>query len=281
MSPASRRIIIREQSKSISGSYGLYDLLQISTQSGSIAIDVTPHSASSDDPSAPARLQLSSRSGSIRLNLLEGFVEHQIGQNGHIPSDAPPPYSPVPGDGDDASHNARGIPDETLGSLTVTSGTPAREYITSVSSESGSVSGHFPLGLRTAIETRSGSMNGVELLVMPVNASGPRQLKTYSRDGSQSIRIVENDFWAASKDKWWKGMVSKHEGRSGSMNLEYPNSWEGKIQIETDSGSINVSGSGVQIIREEKGRVIAQKGEEDGGHISVYARSGSVNIRFG
>lgn len=270
-SPTSRSIILRESSNSVSGSYPLYDLLSISTQSGSISIDVTPHSASSEHPSRPATLELSAKSGSIHATISEGFVEHLALPDGStVPSDAPPSYEAAVGE----QVNDRPV------KIVKTPGIPSREYITSVSSQSGSISGSFPLGARTSLESRSGSINGVQLVVMPMNGSSPRELKTSSRDGSQSIRIVENDFWAAKKGAWWNGMLSKHDGRSGSMNIEYPDSWEGKIQVETNSGSIDVTGRGVQIIRKEKGIVYAQKGDGDG-KVVVYARSGSVNLRFG
>jgi hypothetical protein len=121
----------------------------------------------------------------------------------------------------------------------------------------------------------------VELVVMPANVSGSRRLSTVSRDGSQSVRIVEECFWAGEKEAWWEGMLSKHESRSGSIHVEYPDSWEGTIDVETESGSVTVTGRGVEIIREGRGRVVAQKGEEGSGKVIVRAGSGKVDLRFG
>ena len=61
----SRETNIHVISGSVTGSYPLYDILDISTMSGSIDIDVEPKAAD-DDNVQPAILRLSSRSGSIR-----------------------------------------------------------------------------------------------------------------------------------------------------------------------------------------------------------------------
>lgn len=116
---------------------------------------------------------------------------------------------------------------------------------------------------------------------MPVKGSEARRLSTLSPSGSQKVRITEDYFWAGQKEAWWQGMESRHESRSGAINVAYPDSWEGMIEVETGSGSISVTGRGVEIIREGRGRVLAQKGEKGGGKVIVRAASGSVNLRFG
>jgi len=88
---SSRRTILRSSSNSISGSYPLYDLLSVSTQSGSISVDVSPHSASSQDPLQPATLELRSNSGRVHATLSEAFEDCQVHANGA--ADPPPPYS--------------------------------------------------------------------------------------------------------------------------------------------------------------------------------------------
>ncbi|KAI1158551.1 hypothetical protein F5B18DRAFT_640677 [Nemania serpens] len=234
--PDPRRIILQTTSKSISGSYPLYDLLSISTESGSISVDVTPHSASSEDPSRPASLELKSSSGSVHVTFPGSFVEQP--------------------------------------------GIPVREYVTSVGTQSTSISGTFPLGSHTSFDSHSGSLS-IELVVAPINTAGPRRLRTVSHSGTQGVRVVDDDFWAGAKNAWWDGMLSRHESHSGSINVEYPDSWEGTIEVETESGSISVTGRGVEIIREVHGRMFARKGKEGGGKIMVRAGSGSVNLRFG
>lgn len=61
----SRETVIHVTSGSVTGSYPLYDTLDISTISGSIDVDVEPKDADEDNVQ-PAILRLSSKSGSIR-----------------------------------------------------------------------------------------------------------------------------------------------------------------------------------------------------------------------
>ncbi|KPI36863.1 uncharacterized protein AB675_11842 [Cyphellophora attinorum] len=58
-----------ETSQSITGSFPLYDVLDLSTTSGSIIIDVEPHPGPN-----PAVMKLSTRSGSIRVRMGSGIV---------------------------------------------------------------------------------------------------------------------------------------------------------------------------------------------------------------
>jgi hypothetical protein len=284
---SSRRIVLRSLSESIYGSYPLYDLLSISTQSGSISASVILHSASLEDPQ-PACLELSSYSGSVHATLSDAFVEHRVGANSAPSSDPPPSYSTLfDTDGNsDVKHADRGIHPEqhykdSPGNAATQFGVQAREYITSVRSQSGTISGTFPFGASTRLDSHSGSLSGVELVVVPVNASRPRQLSTVSLGGSQSVRIVEHYLWPKQEKAWWEGMVSRHESQSGSINVEYPNNWEGTIDVETRSGSVSVTGEGVEIIRMGKRGVIARKGKESSGKVVVRAGSGSVDLRFG
>ncbi|KAH8647248.1 hypothetical protein BX600DRAFT_518524 [Xylariales sp. PMI_506] len=288
-SPNSRRIVLHYTSKSISGSYPLYDLLSISTESGSISVSVTPQPASSYDPSQPASLELRSKSGSIRATLLERNEEHvDRSDNAVIPSDPPPPYeltdTSSAGCISDAKHDGKENTVDPhscgIGSHSATSAVPARDYTTAVYTRSGSISGSFPLGINTKIETGSGSLSGLELVVMPTKTSGARRLSTVTQNGSQNIRVVSNGFWAAEKDAWWQGMASLHEGRSGSINIEYPDSWEGGIEIVNESGSVSITGRGVEYIWKGDRKVIAKKGNDTNTSILIKNRSGSVNLRF-
>ncbi|KAF6234229.1 hypothetical protein HO173_007649 [Letharia columbiana] len=63
----SRSIVISEMSNSVTGTFVLYDLLSISTMSGSIEITIVPHPASSSK--APAELRLNTVSGSIKVTM--------------------------------------------------------------------------------------------------------------------------------------------------------------------------------------------------------------------
>jgi hypothetical protein len=63
---SSRKTYINGGSNSISGDYGLYDLLSIRSQSGSVSIGVEPKEADKEEPK-PAVLTVHSGSGSIRV----------------------------------------------------------------------------------------------------------------------------------------------------------------------------------------------------------------------
>jgi hypothetical protein len=115
--------------------------------------------------------------------------------------------------------------------------------------------------------------------VLPVNTTGTRQLSTESQSGSQRVRLVEHHL-RAGQEGWWEGMVSRHESKSGAINVEYPNSWEGTIEVETQSGKVSVTGNGVEIIQTGKHRVVARKGKESSGKVCIRTASGSVNLRF-
>lgn len=77
-------------------------------------------------------------------------------------------------------------------------------------------------------------------------------------------------------------MVAQHESHSGVVDVEYPDAWEGVVEVESGSGSIDVSGRGVEVVREGKGRVVARKGKGgNGGRVVVMTGSGSVKVRLG
>lgn len=65
-----REIIIYSASGFISGTYPLFDLLSITTVSGTIGIDILPRPALASTPYTPASLVLSSTSGSIHATVL-------------------------------------------------------------------------------------------------------------------------------------------------------------------------------------------------------------------
>ena len=73
MTMHSRETIINVNSASVSGSYPLYDLLSIHTNSGSIDITIDPKEANKDNV-IPAELRLTSTSGSVRATTSRSSV---------------------------------------------------------------------------------------------------------------------------------------------------------------------------------------------------------------
>lgn len=76
MSTYSRETIIDVSSASVTGSFPLYDLLSIHTNSGSININVDPKNASTENVK-PAVLRVTSNSGSVRANTATNSVPNR------------------------------------------------------------------------------------------------------------------------------------------------------------------------------------------------------------
>jgi hypothetical protein len=191
----------------------------------------------------------------VSADLLEAVVDVTRGiapaRHHFLPAaaDTPPSYdalfstsSRASGASDSKQENAV----ETGMSHGVTSSS-AREYRTVVSTRSGSISGTYPLGSNTKLSSRSGSLNSVELVVMSSPSNASKHVETITRDGAQHVRIIEDSFFGplvatGKKDKWWKGMLALHESQSGSVDVVYPDSWEGTGRAESKSGKVRVVG---------------------------------------
>ncbi|MCJ1287521.1 hypothetical protein MMC26_006873 [Xylographa opegraphella] len=116
-----REINIGTGSGSVSGTFPLYDLLNISTQSGSIKINVEPKDALGSKP-VPAVLKLHTVSGTIHVDTPMLLLE-----------------------------------DGTF----LTSNVPVRDYQTDITSSSGSLHAGIVHGSRLNMQTSSGSITGV------------------------------------------------------------------------------------------------------------------------
>ncbi|KAF1980767.1 hypothetical protein K402DRAFT_468042 [Aulographum hederae CBS 113979] len=230
----SRKTRIDVGSGSIHGSYNLYDLLSISSFSGSINVDVQPKEESKSDPQ-PAVLETKTQSGSTHINY--------------------PPYSAAPD-------------------------IPEREYRTSVQGFSGSISGNLIHGYATSLSSKSGSITGSLLPYTADDYDSTLTVETIS--GMQNIHVLPP--FTGSGDM--KSMSSKHTTHTGSLTLDYPQKWVGKIEGQTVTGSLKLAGKDVQIVRDEKGvigrNVGAFKGSEYGGSKLDFATStGSVRVKVG
>lgn len=174
----------------------------------------------------------------------------------------------------------------TSGSVRIrfpTSGTaqeiPEREYRTRVETESGSVSGEYILGLMATFRTNAGSITST---ILPYAADMfSASLRTETRNGATDIRLL-----APFKDR---GSVmgrlhSLHTSVSSSLKIAYPQEWEGLIDGETTSGSINLRGKDVERLKHYEGpmsqHVLAKKGR-GGSRLDFSTASGSVDCVVG
>ena len=74
-------------------------------------------------------------------------------------------------------------------------------------------------------------------------------------------------------------LFANHKYVSGSLNLAYPAEWEGTLEGETSSGSINVNWPGMQVVQGSRSvKGVVGDGE---GVINFVGKSGSANIRGG
>ncbi|KAF2670375.1 hypothetical protein BT63DRAFT_236518 [Microthyrium microscopicum] len=183
-----------------------------------------------------------------------------------------------PKDSDKSDHNGvliiRGV-SGTIHADTITTSIPSRTFNTQVHSRSGSISGTYLLGDRTTIESNSGTVT------VDIYTAGDLAKRVLTIDTvSGSIRSCVYD--TAAK----LGAVSSvFMTRSGTMQLQYPGSWEGKIQAQTLSGSLSVTGEGVDIIKDVHPKpgfkqILAEKGDGDS-NISAENTSGSISVRIG
>ncbi|KIV89365.1 hypothetical protein, variant [Exophiala mesophila] len=252
-----REIVHRETSHSITGSFKLYDLLDLSTKSGSISITVEVQPGEK-----PAHMRLSTSSGSINVRVV------QFEGAGRWLSWA-------------SSKIAK--PVEGLNSLD-------RMFVTEISTNSGSVNGNVLHGNggTTSISTSSGSIN-LSFYVVGVSSGDPTsKITTNSKSGSQNIKVIPYARFADSYSEQAstsaiRAMQNLHRiSGSGSITVKYPSEWEGRLHIEqTGSGSMMAGGAGLNVDRREPKELWAWKGESPSDAPVVEIRElGSGSIHF-
>ena len=235
----SRETNIHLTSGSVSGSYPLYDILDISTVSGSIDIDVDPKAAE-EDSVQPAVLRLSSKSGSIRaltstisvpdrdyqttlrsLNggidatLLHGSYTSLRSLNGRINADLYP-YGHNDSRTDINTHCQSGSTDVTVHSSLSHPKDPIKKLRSQHHGLSGSVSLWYPAQWQGKVKgsTLSGSVDldwdGLKVLrdekkgwikrtVEAVRGEGESQMTVSSKSGSLSLGGDSGGVFAGKK----------------------------------------------------------------------------------
>jgi hypothetical protein len=151
---------------------------------------------------------------------------------------------------------------------------PEREYHVSIDSRSGSIAGTILHGRKTSITSRS-SMINVQLAPYGTGDYSST-LSTTSYSGSQDITILNP---VMSPGTSINKMSSVHSAHSGSMTLRYPREWEGTIEGHTRSGSMNLYGRDLDVIRRVGHYVLAKKGNGSS-TLNFHTNSGSVDVYF-
>lgn len=255
---SSRETRIEAVSGSVHGTYALRDLLSIRSHSGSIGVTVLPKEADEEKP-APAEFIAISHSGSVHVRF--PMQEHSI---------------------------------------------PDRDYKTRVESHSSSLSGTYIHGSATSFHTSSGtihadilpyahsttSSNDFAVDAVGFRSYDPSTLLTENSSGSTTITLLSpvND---SEPGKYTEGVYtgvlsrlhSSHKSSSGSLNVIYPQEWEGTIEGWTNSGSVNVKGKDVQTyfggsVGLTNNHLVARKGLGSS-RLDFRTTSGSVRLTVG
>ena len=107
-------------------------------------------------------------------------------------------------------------------------------------------------------------------------------LRTDSRSGTTNLHVLTP---YNSSGTTISRLHSFHKSTSGSMNLRYPEEWEGTIDGETLSGNINLKGKNLHVdvdghYGEMVKHVVARRGKGNS-MLDFRSSSGSVNLQVG
>ncbi|KAI7469407.1 hypothetical protein KC357_g6479 [Hortaea werneckii] len=156
---------------------------------------------------------------------------------------------------------------------------PDREYKTRIETHSGSVSGNYVHGSRTAMHTESGA---IDVEIKPYCEKGPSGI--YTDSGSGSSRLVFGSPYC-DLHSVISNLHSQHRAKSGSMELMYPRQWEGIVEGWSYSGSITIEGRNLepysrQVVSPIGNHVVARKGHGNS-QLSFRTTSGSAKVHIG
>ena len=252
-------MIIREKSHSVTGTYHLYDLLDIETSSGAVSITVVTESAARNKSvNDIAELNIATSSGSITLKMVPG-----------------PGFSLF---GSGSSE------------VTTTNQIAPRTYRINLSSQSGTISGSVLVGGpnghgSTSVSTKSGSIN---ISVHPLTSeagslekqtNGTNQLVTETRSGSQSVRVKSP---VGAPGYKLDNLVASHVVRgSGSLNIFYPDEWMGIVHAKgLGHGSVQARGRDLEFGMRGSREVYAWRGRGDNLKTVSVVGEGSGSIQF-
>lgn len=245
-----------ETSQSISGTYQLYDLLDLSTKSGSISItvDVQPGDK-------PAVLRLSSISGSVHVRM--------------VPASSEGVWS--------FWKKSKGTDHMQEKALNL-----GRVFNTDISTKSGSVGGTIVHGNggSTTVSVESGSL-GISIYPVGVSGSDPSStLTTSAGSGSQRIKVLSPRSIPGyqTTPAAIRSLKASHTtAQSGSISAAYPGEWEGQLHINLKgSGSTSARGQGLQVQQQGRHELFGWKGNDSENASSVQITemgSGSVDFQ--
>ncbi|PVH87915.1 hypothetical protein DL98DRAFT_566312 [Cadophora sp. DSE1049] len=279
---SSRKIIVETMSGSIKGNYPLMDILGLSSQSGSIRVDVFPQPVLPSAP-APADLEVQSSSGTIQVNCPVGGT-----------------YTPPPRNYITTVHSTSSTISGSyyLGSSNSFKTTSGTIRITGLPVLRG---GDSPTAPNNSFETHTISgTTDVEVLdpifisllsnslesQKPVGDDEPFLVIPPGNMATQAL--FEIDSRTTAEDTKLHTLSSIHSSNSASIRLEYPSAWEGTVHGKCVSGNIVAKGEGVRIINSRNGpgysELKARKGDMgkgQGSMVEMKGISGSLTFLVG
>nr|KMM73194.1 hypothetical protein CPAG_09483 [Coccidioides posadasii RMSCC 3488] len=307
-----REIKIRRRSTGIAGKYPLYDLLSLRTRSGSIAVVIDPQPADPNDPDKPARVDISSRSGSVLVQFR--MPEHEGWYN----------YAEFDDDMKDLKAELGSIRDEGRARWTKSrpmrshstrkskwnahstkklTTLPPRPYEIKITTRSGSITANVAFSTGAKISSRSGNINARLTPLVFQDADYLEKYKnvsitTANRQGETNLVLNEALIFQRPESNhthppWMRGLrhsyeltaTATHTTRGlGSVFVTYPPSWAGHVHaIASRTGNILVGGEGVQIIQRGKTFVDGVKEAERTLPIEKewWGSRGDMNVKLG
>jgi DUF4097 and DUF4098 domain-containing protein YvlB len=153
---------------------------------------------------------------------------------------------------------------------------PNRKYNTQIHTVSGSVNGNYLLGVDSNINTASGTIN------TDFYTAGDVAKRSYI------INSVSGGIQSTLHDASYKlgDVRSNVQSRSGGVKLQFPAAWEGKIKAQTISGSIDITGDGVKIIKDVSpvphfARVVLAEKGDGASDVSVETINAAIAVTVG
>lgn len=281
----SRRIIIETLSGSITGAYALLDYTALSSESGNIAVDVSPQVVDLDAPE-PADLEVQTASGSIEVKL---------------PLSHPPPRDYITNVHSTSGSIGGSFYIGSLASFKTTAG--SLNFVAlpivqrNISKDSEAPVNYFETHT-VAGSTDVEVLNPIFISALPSSPTTPPSTSPSQPSGPGTV--PDGDFLTfpfstaadyaldPKSETKLRTLQSKHSSNSASVSVKYPSAWEGSIHAKTVSGDIKVKGSGLRMVRERKGwaykEVLARKGVEgkgEGSAADMNCIAGSLDFLVG
>jgi hypothetical protein len=155
----------------------------------------------------------------------------------------------------------------------------SRVVRTEISTHAGSVSGDVIHGNggSTTLSTQAGSVS-VTVYTVGVSDQDPASSMSVSTvHGSQNIKVIA----PLTSTEAVRAIEASYQVRgSGSMNIKYPNAWEGTVHAKAHgTGSINAWGRGLEVHKEGRNELYGYRGMKEGRRIEMLEQ-GAGSISF-